>query len=552
MSKKINILSIVFQRIEEMVIEKCNNLLPVNTPLEGGLGAGKYGFSNYSKSKNTIKGLMISEKDVKNYVVSYCKENYESGKYRNFRRKWKSNDNFAENIINGKYFYDRCYEYGKVQTVKLTGIYQKLYFIFIGYEDIYQFLEGELHKEKLSKTIVDSQLSLLKASTTSKHLSNITAKFIGYYYSYRDHIVKKFILDIDYVTGKAEQIGFHYRQTDILLENKSINEVYLPENTRHTGSVTPVDQGLALTLNGENSSLMNILLYLPGKNIQDMVLVRGHLSTISAHSYIFAGEVFLRREYEKLPKSYMASPAYDHEKGRYDEIKAIKNYLFLQRRTAYIPPKLIENINEIRVNKKMPSLLDPFVGTWKIWGLDRLNRIVQSKLYVDENYNGVLSIYSNIESDSREPIEEQVCIFRIADDNDGHSLWISAHQEEGIQLRNVAVVKLPKTKKENVLEGASINIGVQRIDYGFSNLVFIRILEKEQQKFHPKVLEQQDLFTALFDTHKSSTQDHKKGYHILEKVVYPENGDEVRENQILLYGKLLQAFEKFIENRDTI
>ena len=470
-----------------------------------GVGAAMFGFREFSESENSIKGIMLLDIKIRDYIKNYFK--IKDKEIKTHKKQLKRD--LINEKLNGKYLYDRLREAQKGKTIiQLTGLHAKLYFIYLGYDSLEQFLENaDVHSEE-----VERQLSLNEG--IYKYISDFATKFVAYYFSYRENKIKKFILEIDHINEmRVRQTGFHFVLDDT---SQNASPSTFSYSIEYKGHAIDRSNYLYIYLQGdkEEGNFMNIFLYQGGMQIQNMNLVRGTLTAMSAHGYIFSGEIFLRR-IEDL-KTTVRELLLKEDLS--PETNSIKRYLFLERRTFRIPRNTEQNINQISAKRYSLKAIESMIGIWKIWGVDYKNRIMQSKLIINHDYSTYLYTHSDVRD------ERQVCILRISEGINGLNLWISAHQQFGIELKNIASVKVPFQTEQfiDITSGISCGLGVRQDRYASTPIVLYKIAKDD---FHPKRLGEGEVRQFLFS--------------------HPN-----RHKYIILYKKLEQAIKELPTEED--
>lgn len=495
----------VLRRYRERILEKGYQSI-------WAIGPELFGFRAFDEIENSIKAIMASDDEVKSYV----------------KKSLKISENQVFKRINGKYLYDRVKEAERGnKNVQITGIYARIYFIFCECENIKDFLE----KNK-AITERDKRKQYLLLSNSRSYASEFSSRFIAQYFSYRENKIKRFVLEIDYLDEiKVKQTGFHFAIDEEYSENKDSWEIDVGKV--YKGNGIEKESYLYLYLQGGKGNFMNIFLYIGGMSIQGMKLVRGTLTAMSAHGYIFSAEVFLKRvSNEKIPSIELLIDYTDKYEDETDLF--IKRYLYLERRTLRIPRNTEQNINKLSAKRYSLKVIDSLIGIWKIWGVDSSNNVMQSKLIINEDYSSYLFTYSD------QPKEKQVCIFRVSTLN-GLNLWISAHQEHGIELKNIAVIRIPDKSDEvqDITAGVSSGLGKNR--YANTPIVLYKI---NNDNFHPTQLDREDLMTVMFSFEEDAYK-HQKMYMNLEELV-PKLDKE--NNNFIPYLDLFNARNSSVEN----
>lgn len=500
--KKIKLTGVLFEKLLTRIEERCREILEEQNEfyeLPDSKGPAFFGFKPYDNFEDSVKGIMTRDQRVIDYLLNLSELNKEK----------KITEADIPDLINGKFLYNKYLEYQKNRNkpILFTGIYSKVFFIFLGCQDF----EGFMRSTEVDEGVKDIQRAIQDASTF--FISNLAEKFVGRYFSFHDNEIKRFILELDYLNDmRVRQTGFHY----VSKANKDLQrkEALIGPNKIYEGQA--LDQGSIVFLNlksvskeqGEHN-YMSIFLYVGGMNLENMDIVRGVLTTQSIHGYIFSGEVFLR----KVPRETANISIIENGHRERDTVtRAIKRYLMLQRRTIKVSRRTPQKMEDLTAKKYRLDVLEDMEGVWKIWGLDHHGRIMQSCLIIESDYT------ARLRTNSRERNEEQVCIFRIAKGNQGNHLWISAHQEEGIELQNVAVVEIPNSLKErtDITSGSACGLGVVNNTYALTPIVLLKV---DNDEFPIRKLTEQEIMSLLFTEDLGvDTASHTLMYQRLEEL----------------------------------
>lgn len=499
--RKLKLTGPIFAELLDQLEKKCKEILKENNDdweLPQSKGPEYFGFKPYDNFDNSIKGIMTRDKDVIKFLLSS-----KDRKGRPIQQKDISN------AINGKLLYNKYLEYSSNpnKSIFFTGIYTKVFFIFLGHKDFNAFLRS-------NRNISNAEKSIQSAIQSQEYISELASRFIGRYFSYHDNRVKHFVLEIDpYNSMHARQTGFHsvhdstsfHSGTDMTI---SLNKIY---------EGIAEDQGAILYLSLKSTSreqgrnmYMSLFLYMGGRSIDNLDMIRGVLTTQSIHGYIFSGEIVLQR---------VAKNDHTDDLVRYGFLEnstasiVIKRYLMMQRKTLKIARRTIQKHTELVAKKYRINMLESMIGIWKIWGVDAKGRIMQSSLEIKTDYT------AHLMTNSTDRDEKQVCIFRIARGSSSNNLWISAHQQEGIELKNVAVIHIPDgaRKKTYLTKGCACGLGVFKATFALTPIVLLKV---KSTKFKVGKLDKGDLTKILSSNTPSITAlRHRELYQLLEEVL---------------------------------
>lgn len=160
---------------------------------------------------------------------------------------------------------------------------------------------------------------------------------------------------------------------------------------------------------------------------------------------------------------------------------------------------------------------------------------------VKSDYSAQLSTYGRIGD------ENQVCIFRLSEGgNSEMKLWISAHQEHGIELQNVALIRVPHKKAlgEKLVEGVSIGVGFER--FASTALLFIAtensIATEDTPRLQPKRMNDKgELATILFQS--TSQNIYTKAFKAIERIA---ESRRVADDKFIKYSEIREYFNDHI------
>ena len=113
-------------------------------------------------------------------------------------------EEISSDFVNGKYLYDKTREFHKGKpVVKLNKYYKMLILIYLGYNDIQEFID----KHQLNSVEKEKQLSLIYDSNTQK-----TYYYLNYYFGEDETIIKgQTVISNNW---KRIQHTYIYRQED--------------------------------------------------------------------------------------------------------------------------------------------------------------------------------------------------------------------------------------------------------------------------------------------------------------------------------------------------
>jgi len=542
----LKIIAPVFNLLYKALIAQCEKEL--GRELNKGKGAAKFGFGVSNGDPRSLKGVICKSEIVINHLKEKLPKEWKKQNSRegmSIEEKQRISEDFALDYFNGKYLYNKKNSIDKgSNTIELTGIYEEIFFIYLRVGSIHGFLE-EIDKEILV-TERDLQKDLAKLRDEDEFISPFASKYLSFYYSYRTHSIKTFIVEIDKINNRVRQKGFHLKQNKF----ESDNSYFQIEKSKiYLGTSNIMDECVSINLEtsklNNQKSYMNMYLFKGPMNLPEMSLVRGAMTTFSAYSYIFFGEIFLMRvnntESDKrlLSKNYLKSIEDKSKRKEIGEkIKTIKRYLFTQRRTGRIPTTTQQDYNEIRAKREKLNVLDTMVGTWKIWGLNRKIEVVQSKMVINEDHSTYLYV------STYKGVEKQICNLRVSQGVDGKYVWISSFQE--VEQKGEATIKVPsyQSKNKSITIGEVCNLGTYKNPITTSPIVLLKV--NPENDFIPGKLTGRKLKEEII--HNSERHLHVKAYGKLEKFVEKMLSD--KESNFTPLSRLTKEDENI--NQDTI
>lgn len=456
----------VFRALYASLVAKCEQ---ENKNFSRGRGAARFGFGNMNGHENSIKGMMLDSEEVVDHVIRHTYKQDKDGDKPIEELTEDDREDWVYKNLSGKYLYNKKREIDKGnRTVELSGLYETIYFKFIGYKDVYAFLESDAHN--LSEDDKILQKDLLEDADEDNFISKFATRYLAFYYSYRQHTVKKFIVEIDHINNfRVRQKGFHLNQESAI--NSAGSMVNIGKSKIYEGNSVEMERcvmmNLATAKENDQKAYMNFFLFKGPMNLTEMQFIRGSMSAYSSYGYVFFGEIFLMRVLKQFTDKELLSPIFPKfgklSKNVFDEfsekITFIKRYLLLQRRTSRIPTTNEQNHRQLTAKRHRLDVLESMVGTWRIWALDKNNEIVQSILKIGNDYSCdlLVSVHNRVET--------QVCLLKVSQGANGNHLWISAHEEFGVEKKSEAIIEIVSSDNQMYSSGTAINLGI------FSNVI---------------------------------------------------------------------------------
>ncbi|MEO1258896.1 MAG: hypothetical protein AAFZ15_08855 [Bacteroidota bacterium] len=437
----------IYEVVHNMIIEKCKEKPDFSLITQK--GASLYGFGKFSNVPNTIKGIMLESEAVKDYMNKY------------FQPRVNKNTVRHAKFLNGKFLYDRYRDLkNEKETIEFSGLYQELFFRFIGYRNIEVFLDKiEQEGDKVNKEEINIQRALIE-SLDDGEPSRLAIEYHGYYYSINNHETPFFTLKVDFYKEMiAQEDDFHDAKIGVE-----------PKNYRGKGRL--IGGTVYFNLKNAKNNVMNIFIYRGEVDLRKKKYFRGCFMTISSHGYPVYGKVVFLNVNE-LGKG---SPEY-HE-----------NKLWAQRELFYdfknfrVSPRIEDTLKDISVNKTKLRVIEPMVGVYIVWSFTNMREnILQSIFIIKENFHSTLRTYHN------DNVEEQVCLIRLANGTNGKNLYVSTHEQRGLEARNTSFIEM-ELRGGKFTKGSFCSIADQPHPFSFNRagyMVMVKINEAETDKYQP-------------------------------------------------------------------
>jgi|GEM_PF-5805304 len=410
-----------------------------------------YGWKEFRGNKNTLGYCVENHPDVATFLCEYFGEKP-----------------VPKNIVNGKNLYDRFSNaaYGDVKwPMVFQGIYEKVYFLYIGCEDVTAF--RKLHKEQVDEYAL---------------------KFTAYYYSFLKFEVKAFDVEFEFENEskvKARLRGFHDNEPEIWMKG--------------TGEKDP--SSIFITLQEPKLGFASLAIHSREKDLAkpDNFLLGMLLAQNSITRYPVTTPVLLIHR--------------DHEHPNESELK-IRRYLMLKRDHIRIKDyeEYQQGLDALKVRKVSANKIAHMAGwTFRIWSYTRRGHIIQTKFRIEEDYRAYLyvTIYGGIE-------HEQTCLLSINTEIN-ERLIVSAHPKLGTGYLSFAILEIPNQNDE-IFRGAYSTVGV-RGKHSTANQI---VLVKDESNFEAKSIETQKELDEIIARNSHLEELRKK----LVSVYYLDSGKD--------------------------
>lgn len=402
--------------------------------------AQRYGFNDFKDSPNTLKSLIVKD----NYVKKYCK-------------------NVNKHNFNGKYLYKkhRNIENGAERVVLNKTPYTNIFFAYLGYENAKAFIH--FCNKDVGK-IKESQKKLQQAylSYKGKKISDFATQYIGYYYSYKYHKIKPFLLKIDYRmrpnnfdpdTYLASSQGLHHLGDANYEESIPIEEI---RGDLYEGKAEEKGGYLYIKLVNANKAKVSSELFIIGvlgstsvKASTKRIMLSSYMG-ISNNGYLINGAAVL----SKVDSSNLTENS--------DTKGPINRYLFLQRKAFRVKNQNLTTVSNLKINNHYhPSTINHLVGQYRVWNFDRQTNVYQSRFMITENYLSWLQSLATSRQDSKKgEVQKQVCLLNIHSYELRNKLFVSSHPKEGTGIINYAILDIPTVSKFDIITGVFCTIGL--------------------------------------------------------------------------------------------
>ncbi len=370
------------------------------------------------------------------------------------------------------YLYIQSDEKGKFQKVSKEEKNLSLLQLWKKNEDFFKY----------SLTQAEFRQQLIYFNERENVNEQTITSFTVYYYSVREHLIRKFKLNINFFSPTekgypAECVGFHKEEGDTLYKGHAIEKTSC----------------LYISLFSENGNMpMNLLGFTDILEPHQLPLIHFGIQTISQFDFPMMVEgIALGKKYQKDQNF----------------LDAIKAYLYVKRRNFRIPKRRhfpIEKMVSKRIN------INKFVklkGAYRVWNLDydvnkKETYLVQRVFEILEDYTAILKV---IDKKSGKLVK-RACLYNISlggtpnlnspdSENWRYSLTISTHQEKSVETVSYAIFNLPLDEKD-VTEGTYCGVNLHT---GYA----ILIKENEKNKKNLPPLEAKNFTYPEFDQLKN-------------------------------------------------
>lgn len=380
-----------------------------------------YGYGKYDSQKPSIRGFMEQMPSIKSHLDSLNKE--------------KKPNQTGFKSINGKRLYEAEQNAKKLRQFEfeLDDFYAAIYLYAAGFSSEEDMVEG--YKKEIPSTIYD-----------------------GYYFSYKDYIIKEFVLSIDFSSEPflATEWGLH--------DDKS--------NPRYIGTATLVGQHLYIDLQRKDGTdKLKLIAHVGKVHPSERRVTPCVFLGISVHAgnIIHAEAVLIQRDLK------------DSKEMTTDRQNKLNQYLMLKRNNHRLSYYGYSSLKELTVRNVPVSRIEHMVGALRAWSMDSKGNIVQSKFVIEENYRSFLfsALYHENEA-------KQVCLLNISQAIN-RRLCISTHPDQGTGTITYCILDIPP-KRYKFIRGVYCHVGLENLP---SRAGYV-ILTKEDEEFEPQVIERNE------------------------------------------------------------
>lgn len=316
--------------------------------------------------------------------------------------------------INPRYLYDKKNQIDKQhkngqekEEVKMVEPYGRLFFLYLGYENLEDYLENHGQQQ---------------------------VKYTGYFYSYRKHEIQTFELKVNY-------------QRKPVYPNVPHQEFTVSEIGFHDHKHNPIYSGYGYILEGklqlmmwakEGGDRLRILLD-SGDDPESQDSMRGIILAVSS----FQGK----------PLTALETVVVKHGVLQEKDIRRIKRFLYLHRYNFRIDSRPL-NLNQMLVCGYPSDFLRTFVGAWRVFRCHK-DRFVSSILLVEEDLN--ITCYSDYYD--LDNLNEQVCLPSISREpqmQSRNTMLLDCFPKEGAKKISSLMLNIPDS--ESNITGGIISI----------------------------------------------------------------------------------------------
>lgn len=333
--------------------------------------------------KYQIYGYSTFDKNKPNLPLSL--ENHEKIKRLLDEKEQEDPHQKIRPTINGQYLYSRYIKLNANEfaaPVTLAGIYAKIYFLYLGFDDLTSFLESAKKEKLLSNKEIEIQNILSnKKSNLEEHKKKYFTSYGFAFYSKKFHEIYFMELEIDYTPGIVKGIV----ENSPAFSVRSI-ETNLPKRVRakkFKGIASYTKNILTINLLSTDTEEGLQIVLRAGKfeNITSQDFFEGSYISRTRDSKIISGLAFLYKLKEGQTPTKIPPPLKQRLLSLRSQIRTKNNKTSLDR--------IKKDLEKSGYGKKLTQMTGNF---YRLFVLNLANELVQLSLEIREDYSYTLKI----------------------------------------------------------------------------------------------------------------------------------------------------------------
>lgn len=288
-------------------------------------------------------------------------------------------------------------------------------------------------------------------------------RYMGFYYSFRDHDISSFEVEIDYSSPpvfRVSQVGFH----DGISQRPYEGEGEFDDNGKIIISLEQKTSGRKFEM----------IIDCGGNPLQEKAMLCSIL-TVSTYGRVINVEGLIV-QFDIL-----------QSKEALNIILNIKRYLFLHRYCFRLkePPL---NLNRLNARGVDVQVIKQMVGTFRVWRYDQKFNIIQSRMEINEYYKTMC--YTNQYGEEQRRYNTQYCVLSVTNHLQGNrSLCITTHPEGSTEIISHIVLKV-LNPTENITGGV---LTLTNQIEGYASSRAIALLREEDADFELRTIEKEEV-----------------------------------------------------------
>lgn len=425
MAKKIRLCKVVFEVLHNSIKQEFERLAALKGGVPKGRGAEYYGFSKRSLGSNmlTLMGSMfkpIDKPDLEKYIEQNGYQNVSRKNLYNLSREFHALDPF--------------------DTVEVDPILLNIFCKYISHESFEDFL---LKHPAIRPKYRNIQHQIMEITRGNLPEEELAFHYIGLYYSFSHGTRQSVRLWINYYNRYKNE----YPAELTGLYNEKEEE--FDETDHYTGTAKETPTCFLISLNEEKSKRpLTLMGYQGAVTAKDLKYIRCAATGISNLGFPFSLELFLIKV-EKEDRTKTSEEVLSKIEG----LSNIDYYLQAQRRNFRIPPRVIQDLNDIKARGVKAGRMQSVKGQYRIWSLGYSGDLIQSKFIINDNFTAKLTTIAN-----RDLYRLQHCVFSIS--LIGEKLCVSSHPKFGVSVINYAIFDIDEDERNQIKTGVYCGIGV--------------------------------------------------------------------------------------------